>query len=128
MTSIFDDGKILMGGASEHNPSGNLDIVGDNNSNGPELYLRVSNNNTTDNIGALLFGNNVDKSIECIVRLLIVTLIDTPGAYPGLEAEERGQGEAIARNLKEMSVITSKLLPKPSALTRDDIKIDNLAP
>jgi acetyl-CoA carboxylase carboxyl transferase subunit alpha len=33
----------------------------------------------------------------------IVTFIDTPGAYPGLEAEERGQGEAIARNLLEMS-------------------------
>ncbi len=33
----------------------------------------------------------------------IVTLIDTPGAYPGLEAEERGQGEAIARNLLEMA-------------------------
>lgn len=32
----------------------------------------------------------------------IVTLIDTPGAFPGLEAEERGQGEAIARNLIEM--------------------------
>lgn len=32
----------------------------------------------------------------------IVTLIDTPGAYPGLEAEERGQAEAIARNLFEM--------------------------
>lgn len=32
----------------------------------------------------------------------IVTLIDTPGAFPGLEAEERGQGEAIARNLFEM--------------------------
>lgn len=32
----------------------------------------------------------------------IVTFIDTPGAYPGLEAEERGQGEAIARNIKEM--------------------------
>jgi acetyl-CoA carboxylase carboxyl transferase subunit alpha len=32
----------------------------------------------------------------------IVTLIDTPGAYPGLEAEERGQGEAIARNIFEM--------------------------
>lgn len=32
----------------------------------------------------------------------IVTLIDTPGAYPGLEAEERGQAEAIARNLYEM--------------------------
>ncbi len=35
----------------------------------------------------------------------IVTLIDTPGAYPGLEAEQRGQAEAIARNLKEMSVL-----------------------
>jgi acetyl-CoA carboxylase carboxyl transferase subunit alpha len=35
----------------------------------------------------------------------IVTLIDTPGAYPGLEAEERGQAEAIARNLREMSVL-----------------------
>ena len=33
----------------------------------------------------------------------VVTLIDTPGAYPGLEAEERGQGEAIARNLIEMA-------------------------
>ena len=33
----------------------------------------------------------------------IVTLLDTPGAYPGLEAEERGQAEAIARNLFEMS-------------------------
>ena len=32
----------------------------------------------------------------------VVTFIDTPGAYPGLEAEERGQGEAIARNLIEM--------------------------
>lgn len=35
----------------------------------------------------------------------VVTFIDTPGAYPGLEAEERGQGEAIARNLLEMSVL-----------------------
>ena len=32
----------------------------------------------------------------------VITLIDTPGAYPGLEAEERGQGEAIARNIFEM--------------------------
>lgn len=35
----------------------------------------------------------------------VITLIDTPGAYPGLEAEERGQGEAIARNLMEMAVL-----------------------
>jgi acetyl-CoA carboxylase carboxyl transferase subunit alpha len=36
----------------------------------------------------------------------ILTLIDTPGAYPGIGAEERGQGEAIARNLMEMSGFT----------------------
>lgn len=35
----------------------------------------------------------------------IVTFIDTPGAFPGLEAEERGQGEAIARNLREMFML-----------------------
>lgn len=35
----------------------------------------------------------------------VVTLIDTPGAFPGLEAEERGQGEAIANNLKEMMTL-----------------------
>lgn len=35
----------------------------------------------------------------------IITLIDTPGAFPGIEAEERGQGEAIARNLKEMFML-----------------------
>ena len=35
----------------------------------------------------------------------VVTLLDTPGAYPGLEAEERGQAEAIAKNLKMMSLL-----------------------
>jgi len=33
----------------------------------------------------------------------IITLLDTPGAYPGIDAEERGQAEAIARNLREMA-------------------------
>ena len=35
----------------------------------------------------------------------IITLIDTPGAYPGLEAEERGQAEAIAKNIQEMATL-----------------------
>ena len=35
----------------------------------------------------------------------IITFIDTPGAYPGMGAEERGQGEAIARNIMEMSML-----------------------
>jgi len=43
-------------------------------------------------------------------NLPIITFIDTPGAYPGLEAEERGQAEAIARNLKEMSSLKVPIL------------------
>jgi len=40
----------------------------------------------------------------------VVTLIDTPGAFPGLEAEERGQGEAIARNLFEMAKLKVSII------------------
>ena len=42
--------------------------------------------------------------------LPIVTLIDTPGAYPGIEAEEKGQAEAIARNLYEMFKIKTQII------------------
>ena len=42
----------------------------------------------------------------------VITFIDTPGAYPGIDAEERGQGEAIARNLREMA-----RLPVPIIVT-----------
>jgi acetyl-CoA carboxylase carboxyl transferase subunit alpha len=38
-------------------------------------------------------------------RRPIISILDTPGAYPGIEAEERGQAEAIARNLREMSLL-----------------------
>jgi len=40
----------------------------------------------------------------------VVTLLDTPGAYPGLEAEERGQGEAIARNILEMTRLKTPVI------------------
>ncbi len=40
----------------------------------------------------------------------VVTLIDTPGAYPGMEAEERGQGEAIARNILEMTRLKTPII------------------
>src|SRR3989442_15238013 len=40
----------------------------------------------------------------------ILTLLDTPGAYPGIDAEERGQGEAIARNLREMARLASPVI------------------
>jgi acetyl-CoA carboxylase carboxyl transferase subunit alpha len=43
-------------------------------------------------------------------RIPVVTLLDTPGAYPGLEAEERGQGEAIARNIFEMTLLKTPII------------------
>jgi acetyl-CoA carboxylase carboxyl transferase subunit alpha len=43
-------------------------------------------------------------------RIPLVTLIDTPGAYPGLDAEERGQSEAIARNLFEMARLRTPIV------------------
>lgn len=42
--------------------------------------------------------------------LPVLTLIDTPGAYPGIDAEERGQSEAIARNLMEMSELKTSII------------------
>lgn len=42
-------------------------------------------------------------------KIPVITLIDTPGAYPGLEAEERGQGEAIARNIYEMAILKTPI-------------------
>lgn len=43
-------------------------------------------------------------------QIPVVTFVDTPGAYPGLEAEERGQGEAIARNIFEMVQLKTPIL------------------
>jgi len=43
-------------------------------------------------------------------NLPIITFIDTPGAYPGIGAEERGQSEAIARNLFEMSTLATPII------------------
>ena len=43
-------------------------------------------------------------------KLPILTFIDTPGAYPGIDAEERGQSEAIARNLLEMSELKTPII------------------
>jgi acetyl-CoA carboxylase carboxyl transferase subunit alpha len=43
-------------------------------------------------------------------RLPVVTFIDTPGAYPGIKAEERGQAEAIAMNLREMSRLATPII------------------
>jgi acetyl-CoA carboxylase carboxyl transferase subunit alpha len=55
------------------------------------------------------------KALRCMklaekFKLPVVTLIDTPGAYPGIGAEERGQAESIARNLLEMSRLRTPIV------------------
>jgi acetyl-CoA carboxylase carboxyl transferase subunit alpha len=76
------------------------------------MFIGQQKGNTTKQRQYRNFGMANPEGYRKALRLMklaekfgkpVVTLIDTPGAYPGLEAEERGQGEAIARNLYEMS-------------------------
>jgi hypothetical protein len=61
---IASSGNVGIG---ELNPFGLLHLKGDTNANGAELYLQVNNNNTTDNLGAINFGNNVDSTLSKIL-------------------------------------------------------------
>lgn len=76
------------------------------------MFIGQQKGNTTKQRQYRNFGMANPEGYRKALRLMklaekfdkpVVTLIDTPGAYPGLEAEERGQGEAIARNLFEMA-------------------------
>src|SRR6188768_1882770 len=76
------------------------------------MFIGQQKGNTTKQRQYRNFGMANPEGYRKALRLMkmaekfgkpIVTFIDTPGAYPGLEAEERGQGEAIARNLFEMA-------------------------
>ncbi len=78
----------------------------------PVMIIGQQKGNTTKQRQYRNFGMPNPEGYRKALRLMkmaekfnipVVTLIDTPGAYPGLEAEERGQGEAIARNLFEMA-------------------------
>ena len=61
---IGSGGRIGIG---ESNPDGLVHLTGDTNSNGAELFLQVNNNNTTDNLGAIHFGNNADSTLSKIL-------------------------------------------------------------
>ena len=56
--------------------------------------------------GVVVGSSAINSSGSLARAIAIITFIDTPGAYPGVGAEERGQSEAIARNLREMSGLT----------------------
>lgn len=97
----FGDDKAMVGGFGE---IGNQSIMFIGQQKGRNTKQRQHRN----------FGMANPEGYRKALRLMklaekfnkpIVTLIDTPGAYPGVEAEERGQGEAIARNLKEMFML-----------------------
>ena len=99
VTGIFKDDKAIVGGFA------NLDehkvlIIGhqkgrDTKSN---LYRNFGMPNPEGYRKALRLMKLAEK-----FNKPVITMLDTPGAFPGLEAEERGQAEAIARNLFEMS-------------------------
>ncbi|NAW51248.1 acetyl-CoA carboxylase carboxyltransferase subunit alpha [Elizabethkingia argentiflava] len=76
------------------------------------MFIGTQKGRTTKERQHRRFGMSNPEGYRKALRLMklaekfnipIITLVDTPGAYPGLEAEERGQGEAIARNIYEMT-------------------------
>lgn len=94
----FKDDKAIVGGFAELNGE-TVMIIGQQK--GINTKMRQLRN----------FGMANPEGYRKALRLMklaekfnkpVITLVDTPGAYPGIEAEERGQGEAIARNIFEM--------------------------
>jgi acetyl-CoA carboxylase carboxyl transferase subunit alpha len=102
----FADDKALVGGIGKID---NRSVI---------LIGQQKGRNTKDNLYRN-FGMMRPEGYRKALRLMklgekfnlpIVALIDTPGAYPGIGAEERGQGEAIARNLMEMAKLNVPIL------------------
>jgi acetyl-CoA carboxylase carboxyl transferase subunit alpha len=76
---------------------------------GRDLKARKRRNNGMAQPGGYRKARRLMKLAEKL-KLPIITLVDTPGAFPGIEAEENGQAEAIARNLYEMSAMTVPII------------------
>ncbi len=102
----FKDDKAIVGGIGKINGS-SIVIIG--HQKGVNTKMRQYRN----------FGMANPEGYRKALRLMklaerfnypVVCLIDTPGAYPGIEAEERGQAEAIARNLFEMAQLSVPIL------------------
>ncbi len=96
---FYKDDKAIVGGFAKIDDQ-KIMIIGhqkgrDTKSN---LYRNFGMSNPEGYRKALRLMKLAEK-----FKIPVITLIDTPGAYPGLEAEERGQAEAIAKNLFEMS-------------------------
>lgn len=98
----FGDDKAMIGGMGKINGTPFMIIGQQKGKNTKERqYRRFGMPNPEGYRKALRLMKLAEK-----FNMPIITLMDTPGAYPGLEAEERGQGEAIARNIYEMLNLT----------------------
>lgn len=111
---FMDDGAIVGGIATFKGPGAAKDAAGI-----PVTVIGVQKGHTLDENIACNFGQPSPEGYRKALRLMkqaekfhrpIITLVNTSGAYPGLGAEERGQGEAIARNLYEMSDIKTPII------------------
>jgi acetyl-CoA carboxylase carboxyl transferase subunit alpha len=103
---LFGDDTALIGGLAK---IGGMKCVLIGNEKGCDTESRVYRN------FGMLHPEGFRKSLRLMrmaekFRLPIVSIIDTPGAFPGLTAEERGQGWAIAENLREMSRISTPII------------------
>ena len=102
----FADDEAMIGGIGRFK---NISVVVLGQEKGHDLETRMKHNFGMAKPEGYRKALRVMKQAEKF-RRPIITFIDTPGAYPGKDAEERGQGEAIARNLMEMSGLTVPVL------------------
>ncbi len=103
---VFGDDKAMIGGLAK---------IGDKRF----MIIGHRKGQTVEENIAFNFGMANPEGFRKAMRLMhlaekwglpVVTMIDTPGAYPGLEAEARGQAEAIGRNLMEMSALETPII------------------
>lgn len=102
----FKDDKAIIGGIGQIDGQ-SVVIIG--HQKGVNTKLRQYHNFGMANPEGYRKALRLMKMAERF-NLPVITLIDTPGAYPGIEAEERGQAESIARNLFEMAQLTVPVL------------------
>ncbi len=102
----FKDDKAIIGGIGK---IGTQSVVIIGQQKGENTKMRQYRNFGMANPDGYRKALRLMKLAEKF-NLPVITLIDTPGAYPGLEAEERGQAEAIARNLFEMANLRTPIL------------------
>lgn len=103
--SVKDD-KAMIGGIGQINGQSVM-IIGQQK--GRDLKSRQYRNFGMPNPEGYRKALRLMKMAEKF-QIPVICLIDTPGAFPGIEAEERGQGEAIARNLMEMAVLKTPII------------------